>query len=117
MQLLKMQATGNDFLILDGTSTTPPSKSLRPQLARTHCHRIFGFGADGFLVLEKSGTMVHWDFYNSDGSSAKMCGNAARAVGLYLMDQTKSDSAIFFTTVGRVSVKRIKGSEVEVEYE
>jgi len=28
-----------------------------------------------------------WDFYNSDGSSASMCGNASRAVAHYALTE------------------------------
>jgi diaminopimelate epimerase len=117
MQFLKMQATGNDFLILDGQKYTAPAKPLRPQMARHYCQRIYGFGADGFLVLEKTAAGIQWDFYNSDGSPANMCGNAARAVGRYLMDQNRGDRADFLTNVGRVSAKRISQNEIEVEFE
>lgn len=112
-----MQATGNDFLILDGTECSAPAPSLRPQMAQTHCQRTFGFGADGFLVLEKKADQVHWDFYNSDGSSANMCGNAARTVALLLMNKYKSDSIDFVTKVGKVFARRVESQEIEVQFE
>jgi len=117
LQLLKMQATGNDFLILDGMKFSAPPPDRRAQLARTFCQRIYGFGADGFLVLEQKADGIHWDFYNSDGSSANMCGNAARAVGQYLMNKSQTNAADFFTTVGKVSAKRINQNEVEVQFD
>lgn len=116
MQLLKTQATGNDFLILDGMKYVVPQKAARPQLAKKFCHRFYGFGADGFLVLEKQTDGVHWDFYNSDGSSADMCGNAARAVAQYLMGADPSDSVEFFTSVGKVSATKQTGEEIEVRF-
>ncbi len=39
-----------------------------------------------------------WDFYNSDGGTAEMCGNAARAVSLYFQ-QTYSKSSISFRSI------------------
>jgi diaminopimelate epimerase len=117
MQFLKTQATGNDFLILDGQRYSVPPKALRSQMARQYCHRIYGFGADGFLVLEKVGPDIHWDFYNSDGSSANMCGNAARAVGHYLMEQSGKQTAEFVTNVGRVIAKKLSPHEIEVQFE
>lgn len=117
LQLLKMQATGNDFLILDGMKFSAPPQAQRAQFARTFCQRIYGFGADGFLVLEQKPDGIHWDFYNSDGSSANMCGNAARAVGHYLMNKTQANSVEFFTNVGKVSAKRLGVHEVEVQFD
>jgi diaminopimelate epimerase len=117
LQLLKMQAAGNDFLILDAMKWTAPPASTRAQMARTFCQPHYGFGADGFLILEKKPDGVHWDFYNSDGSSANMCGNAARAVGRYLMDKDGTVSVEFFTNVGKVSAKRLNQNEVEVQFD
>lgn len=117
LQLLKMQAAGNDFLILDAVRFASPAPAERAGLARTFCKLHYGFGADGFLLLEKKSDGIHWDFYNSDGSSARMCGNAARAVGLYLMDQSQVDQIDFFTSVGKVAARRLGQNKVEVQFE
>ena len=55
------------------------------QLASRH----FGVGGDGVVVLRKSeaGADAAWDFFNSDGSSAEMCGNAARCVIRFLSER------------------------------
>jgi diaminopimelate epimerase len=58
---------------------------LRPQLAQFLCNPYFSIGADGLLFLENAKAAdLKWDFYNADGSTAEMCGNAARCVGAYL---------------------------------
>lgn len=45
---------------------------------------VRGFAVDGVLVITKhSERECTWDFYNSDGSPAEMCGNAARCVALF----------------------------------
>jgi diaminopimelate epimerase len=76
---VKMQGCGNDFLIMDYFGTDP--MDLRPNEIRFLCDRHFGFGADGLVVLCGS-EVAHaaWKFFNSDGSEAEMCGNAARCV-------------------------------------
>jgi diaminopimelate epimerase len=81
-----MHGCGNDFLILDYLHGDPPT-FYDWEIAYL-CDRHFGLGADGFVVL-KTSPEAHaaWDFYNSDGSMAEMCGNAARCVIKYLVDK------------------------------
>lgn len=88
-----MQGTGNSFVF--GDLRSPKNKALfkkefgklsRKKLARMVCNMSTGIGADGFALFENTGpgAAVRWDFYNSDGSKAEMCGNAARCAGIYL---------------------------------
>jgi diaminopimelate epimerase len=73
----KMSGSGNDFVFLDGRSTSvgawPPERIARV------CARHTGVGADGLIILgsgSKPGR-VTFTFFNSDGSPAPMCGNGA----------------------------------------
>jgi diaminopimelate epimerase len=72
----KMTGSGNDFVLLDGRATTPAEwpASRVMQL----CDRRTGVGADGLVILtpDQPGA-VRMAFWNSDGSRADMCGNAA----------------------------------------
>jgi diaminopimelate epimerase len=72
----KMTGSGNDFVMLDGRTTTPddwPSERIRQV-----CDRRFGVGADGLVILTpEADAQVRMDFWNCDGSRASMCGNAA----------------------------------------
>lgn len=78
--LEKYSASGNDFLI---THLLPKTSNLR-ELAILLCNRFEGIGADGLVLLSPHPSYAYqWEFYNSDGSSALMCGNASRCVGLY----------------------------------
>lgn len=72
----KMTGSGNDFVMLDGRSTTPKEWS-RERIVRV-CDRRAGVGADGLVILTpEDGDAVRMAFFNSDGSRAAMCGNAA----------------------------------------
>lgn len=74
----KFSASGNDFLITQAHFSHPS------KLAILLCNRFEGIGADGLLFLSPHFSYAYqWEFYNSDGSSASMCGNASRCVGLY----------------------------------
>lgn len=90
----KLHGAGNSFIFIDLRDPDLRkrfSKSFkgvsRSNLAVGLCDLQSGIGADGFAIFEASTSKsydVKWDFYNSDGSKAEMCGNAARCAGLYL---------------------------------
>ncbi len=73
----KMSGSGNDFVFLDGRSTSlsawPPERIARV------CARHTGVGADGLILLGPGSQpgRVTFTFFNSDGSPAPMCGNGA----------------------------------------
>ena len=74
------------------------------------CHRRWGVGADGlafFKTLNKSPdshpwTQLEWEFYNSDGSLADMCANAARCAVVYNFHLHKKKYCSLQTSIGRV---------------
>ncbi len=96
MHFEKYEATGNDFLITDSqtleNSNFDFSYEGLSDLARRICHRNFGVGADGLLVLDQPGiekhsisgfsidSNAHCRMYliNADGSHAEMSGNGIR---------------------------------------
>ncbi len=76
MIFYKMTGSGNDFVVLDGRETT--ESDWPPERIRAVCHRRRGIGADGLVILSPSGSgAVVMAFFNSDGTRAAMCGNAA----------------------------------------
>ncbi len=79
MLFSNMQATGNDFVVIDNRNAILDVKNT--DLWIKLCNRKIGVGADGVLLLEKSKTQdFKMRYINSDGTSAKMCGNGARAI-------------------------------------
>jgi diaminopimelate epimerase len=93
VKLLKFTGAGNHFLLVDLRTKNSQiefqnyfGSRARSKIARDLCDPYKSIGADGLLVLEKSKRAdLKWDFYNADGSSAEMCGNAARCVGRYVL--------------------------------
>ncbi|MGB5875488.1 MAG: diaminopimelate epimerase [Bacteroidota bacterium] len=78
----KATGLGNDFIIIDdrmGGIKFDPGK-----LAVALCDRHFGIGADGLLILKKSGRADFlMEYYNADGSHGGMCGNGGRSLAMY----------------------------------
>lgn len=77
----KYHGAGNDFIIIDNRKN---EFNPTPQVIYDLCHRHFGIGADGLMLLENS---EHADFYmryfNSDGHEATMCGNGGRCLVMF----------------------------------
>jgi diaminopimelate epimerase len=72
----KMTGSGNDFVILDGRYTNA-ARWPATAIAQV-CDRRMGVGADGLVILTPEGEgQVRMRYWNSDGSPAAMCGNAA----------------------------------------
>ncbi|MEY4424310.1 MAG: hypothetical protein RLZZ258_1413 [Actinomycetota bacterium] len=94
----KGHGTGNDFvLVLDAYGELELTAN---QISKI-CDRHFGVGADGFIRVVKSANLPEgaaslleepqatWfmDYYNSDGSTAEMCGNGTRVFARYLTEK------------------------------
>lgn len=107
MQIQKYTASGNDFLIFHALK-----KEDRSALARKLCDRHYGLGADGLIVIVPHESLdFEWEFYNSDGSYAAMCGNGSRAVGMYAFDNGLCGNYIRFLSGAGVIGVTIDGRD------
>ena len=88
IKVTKMQGCGNDFVILDYDEFLKMNCELGEAACRL-CDRNFGIGADGMIIpntnLEDAD--IGWFFYNSDGTTAQMCGNGMRCFAKYVYDK------------------------------
>ncbi|GIV33135.1 MAG: diaminopimelate epimerase [Chitinophagales bacterium] len=75
----KYQGNGNDFIVIDNRQQQV--NGLSSDIIRSLCHRQFGIGADGLILMHASG---EYDFimqyFNSDGRESTMCGNGGRCI-------------------------------------
>ena len=84
MNFTKLQATGNDFIFIDARNMERDWSKL----AREMCHRYFGVGADGLILVGNSNTAsLRMRLFNSDGSEAEVSGNGLRCFAKYVIDR------------------------------
>ncbi len=95
MQFWKLHGVGNDFIAIDGRFDNIDANNYS-KIAKKVCHRHFGIGADGLLVVKNSDNCdIEMVYYNSDGSRANMCGNGLRCFCKYVYDNKIIDKDEF----------------------
>ena len=110
----KMNGAGNDFILIDNRERTI---QLNPDQVQRLCDRQRGIGADGLLLLEPNVSAQadwSWQFFNSDGGTAEMCGNGARCFAAFTRRLTGQDDAITFQTLAGVISATFAGDQVTV---
>ena len=79
MTFHKYHGTGNDFIVLDDRAQ---QFDTADQAHIAHlCHRHFGIGADGLMLLRsREGYDFEMVYFNADGLPSSMCGNGGRCL-------------------------------------
>ena len=89
----KFDGAGNDFVIVDARKGSNNNEidarsdisELSTEVIARICHRRFGVGADGLMLLADApeGYDFAMRYFNSDGGPADMCGNGGRCIALF----------------------------------
>ena len=88
----KMEGVGNDFVLIEADAAQGLDYS---DLARRLCHRPFGIGADGLLVVERGvRAPVRMRMFNPDGTE-DFCGNGLRCAARYAYEKGFVDAPAF----------------------
>lgn len=97
LPFFKYQGTGNDFVMIDNrTGFFPSSQELIEKL----CHRRFGIGSDGLILLEnEEGYDFRMVYFNADGREGSMCGNGGRCAVRFAHDLGLFDKETSFIAV------------------
>ena len=114
LDFTKMNGAGNDFIFIDNRAQQ--IRLTTEQVVRL-CHRQRGVGADGLMLLipcASGRADWAWDFYNSDGSRAEMCGNGARCFARYIQRRAGAQQHLTFETIAGVITARFDGERVTV---
>jgi diaminopimelate epimerase len=82
VEFVKYHGLGNDFILIEDFGGELLPRGGR--LAKTLCHRQFGIGADGLVLVVQDEDLYTMRIFNADGTEAEMCGNAIRCVADYL---------------------------------
>lgn len=115
MRFTKMEATGNDFVVIDNDS----EDYSWPELARKLCDRHYGVGADGILVVLPSLVAnAKMRIFNSDGSEAETCGNGLRCFAKYILTNKSLNvnDDKYLTVETKAGIKRVtpEGDKEEI---
>lgn len=110
--LIKYQALGNDYLVLDLPGPLDELVALLPRL----CDRHTGLGSDGLLAFDPAAMSVR--IFNPDRSEAQKSGNGLRITAAHAVLEHGAPDALELRTVDRVNGVRVlsrKGPEVTTE--
>lgn len=117
IQFTKMQALGNDFVVMN---TLSQKIEITCELIRFISDRHYGVGCDQVLLLTKTNNPkadFGYRIFNADGGEVFQCGNGARCLGLFIQQKKLSDKKeiILETAHGLIRITHIKNNEVRVD--
>jgi diaminopimelate epimerase len=126
IKFFKMSGSGNDFIIIDNRAKVVDDKELTNFISNV-CRRKMSVGADGVILLENAEKVdFKWRFFNSDGSTAEMCGNGARCVARFaFLNKITGPEMSFETDAGIVhaqitedgaKIKTTDPSDLKIDY-
>ncbi len=109
----KYQGAGNDFILIDNRNGEFDADNH--DLIEKLCHRRFGIGADGLMLLQNNN---NYDFqmvyYNADGQEGSMCGNGGRCIVAFARDLGVIQKNTDFLAVDGIHDASITDNEVKL---
>jgi diaminopimelate epimerase len=109
----KYQGTGNDFILIDNRRNL--FKADRATIERL-CHRRFGIGADGLILLENEPSFdFKMVYFNSDGNPSSMCGNGGRCIVAFARFLGAAGTSCRFLAVDGEHLATMEGDNVSLK--
>lgn len=117
IRFTKMEGLGNDFVVIDGLRQ---SVTLDAKTVQRLSDRHFGIGFDQLLLVEpprNSGADFRYRIFNADGSEVAQCGNGARCLARFVVDQGlfQGETVRVETQGGHLVLRLLDDSLVEVD--
>jgi len=110
--LVKYQALGNDYLVMDLPGPLEEVVSVLPQI----CDRHLGLGSDGLLAFDPGAMSVR--IFNPDRSEAQKSGNGLRITAAHAVLEHGAPDSFELRTVDRANAVRVlrrNGAEITTE--
>ena len=117
LRFAKMHGLGNDFMVVDlVTQRLDPA----PAQVRAWGDRRTGIGFDQFLAVlppDCPDMDFRYRILNADGSEAEQCGNGARCLARFVVDErlTVKRQLRWQSASGTVRTRLLRGGDVEVD--
>lgn len=112
----KYQGAGNDFIMIDNRKSVFPIIH-RNNIIQQLCHRRFGIGGDGLILLEEDTDLnFKMIYFNADGNESTMCGNGGRCIAAFAKElNIIKNHALFNAIDGKHHVELINDSIIELQ--
>ena len=93
LRFSKYHGAQNDFILINNFKGSLSQFELDKMIQL--CQRRSGIGADGILLLESSEKNYHYRmrYFNPDGNEVGFCGNGARCLYQFALDEQLLDVA------------------------
>ncbi len=114
---LKMNGTGNDFVVVEARSAAfAPTEAE----VRAIADRASGIGCDQLIAIEAApadapGADAFMRIWNADGGEVSACGNATRCVGWLLTEAGGRERVTIATAAGPLVAERVGERRVQVD--
>ncbi|AAC07649.1 diaminopimelate epimerase [Aquifex aeolicus] len=125
MEFWKLQGSGNDFVVIDDRDEKLESflkerGVSKEDFVRKVCAFHTGVGADGLILIKNPDNPENdfkWEFFNSDGSVAEMCGNGSRCAVRFAYERGIVGNKVRFETLAGVIKAEVyeNGRKVKVQ--
>ena len=110
----KFQGTGNDFVMIDDRSEQFDLQDH--ELIAKICHRKFGIGADGLILIRNHKSAdFEMVYYNADGYLTSLCGNGSRCAVKFAHHLGIVKDQCSFMTVEGILDAKIAGELIHIK--
>mgnify|MGYP001248970748 CR=1 FL=1 len=112
INFFKYQGSGNDFVIIDNREN---KLLIDSSLVENLCHRKFGVGADGLIILEGNKEVgFSIKHYNSDGEQSSFCANGSRCIVHFAKHLNLFEEKFSFLSNGKKIIGSSKYEDVTI---